>query len=381
MKIKKSLTKNSWYSLIEILLWITIFSIVISAWFYSFSSVLKGKIKIVEKTNIEKESFYFWEKLFSEIKKWWLIDYEEYFNRRIIWASTFSSWHYLIPSWFWNYWSWWTIFSNSYWLWYYYCRSNNWTSMWTWGCATNNFNTYASSVNTKHQRYWQYSLQFIDFNSNKNADAWNLWDEDWNWNLIWDDDDENLWIWPEVFGSGWNVQELYLISWDKKVRTYFRRRVIRDTGNMTQTCDFSTPSQPTWSWCLWTIEILKLHQKDWGISHNQISSWTYDWVPDTWIIDPNFSWTWWLVAWSSTWKYWVPLFPDSINVKDVKFYLYPNKDLNLSWKEWGISNFSPYLRISYTLLPSRKKRWNIKWSIPELKFATTIALSDIFSEK
>ncbi len=379
-----------WFTLIEIMLWITLFSIVISTWFYAFSFVSLSKIKLIEKTNIEKESFFFSEKLFEEIKRWWLIDYEEYFNRKVVWNTTFSSWHYLLETWFWNFWSGWVIWTNNFWDYFYLCRS--WTSeleiMSSWSinsdfwCWNNSFNNYNWSFSWVYQRFWQYTFQFIDHNSNYSDDDWIPWDEDWNWNIRWDDDDENLWIWPEVFTSSWKVNELYLLSWNKKTRTFFRWNVKQDPKAPTWViCDFSNHESPTWSWCLWTIEFIKLNLKDWGIDHSKTWTWVYDWTPDTWIIDPNFSWTWWLIAWSNTWNYWVPLFSDLINVKDLKMFLYPNKDLHLAWKEWGEVNFSPYLRISYTLTPSWAKRWWIKWKVPELNFSTTITLSDLFSQK
>lgn len=396
-----NLLKIKAFTLIEILLWISLFSIIVLTWFYAFSAVSMSKIKLIEKTNIEKESFFFWEKLFEEIKKWWVIDYEEYFNRKVVNAwyvwNEYWSGHYKYDTWFWNFWSGGVIWTINYWrVGYYYCRSWNWATQNMWSgwinpnlwCRSNNLNNFSWttywvswSYSWKYEIFWQYYLQFIDYNSDYNND-W--WDSDWNGFIYWDDDDENLWIWPEVFSSWWEVKELYLISWNKQKRTFFRRNVKVDPKKpLSETCDFSNPSSPTWSWCLWTIEFLKMNNIDIWKDHDRSITWKwqYDWIPDTWIINPDFSWTWELVAWSNTWNYWVPLFPDSINVKDVRFYLYPNKDLNLAWKEWGGSNFSQYLRISYTLTPSRAKRWWIKWKIPELNFSTTITLSDLFSKK
>lgn len=89
MKINKL-----WFSLIELLIAILIFGMVIMWWFYALSSVNIWKIKLIEKTDINKEAFYFSEKLFEEIKAWWVIDFEEYFNRFVVWNVT-SSWHFL----------------------------------------------------------------------------------------------------------------------------------------------------------------------------------------------------------------------------------------------------------------------------------------------
>lgn len=381
-KYSKSLIKA--FTLIEILIWITLFSIIVTSWFYAFSAVSVWKIKLIWKTNIEKESYFFSERLFEEIKKWWLIDYEEYFNRKVIWDTTFLSWHYQILSWFWNFWSGGSVWTTNYWDFFYYCRSWDWASMWTGWCFDNIYNNYLWALTWKQQRFWQYTFQFIDYNSNMNNDTLWWWDENSDWSIVWDDDDENLWIWPEAFSNTWEVQELYLISWDKRTRTIFRWNVTNDPNRPSSAswCDFTTQKSPDWPWCLWTIEFLKLNLKDWWINHNKAWSWLYDWNGETWIINPDFAWTWWIIAWSNSWNYWVPLFPKSINVKNVKFYLYPNKDLNLAWKDSAISsNFSPYLRIQYTLTPSREKRKWISWKAPELNFSTTITLSDLFSQK
>lgn len=372
------------FTLIEILVWITLFSIIITSWFYAFSAVWVWKIKLIWKTNIEKESYFFSERLFEAIKKWWLIDYEEYFNRKVVWDTSFLSWHYLQSTWFWNFGSGWVVWTNNYWDYFYFCRSGVWISMWTWWCYNNNYNNYSASVNWKPQRFWEYTFQFIDYNSNMNTDTLALWDENADWSIVWDDDDENLWIWPETFSSTGEVKELYLVSWDKKTRTLFRRNVTDDPNRPISAsgCNFTSPENPIWPGCLWTIEFLKLDLKDWGINHSKSWPWLFDWSPETWIINPDFSWTWWIVAWSNSWNYRVPLFPKSINVKSVKFFLYPNKDLNLAWKDPSVSsNFSPYLRIKYTLTPSREKRKGVKWKIPELSFSTTITLSDLFSQK
>jgi len=373
------------FTLIEIMIWITLFSIIITSWFYAFSAVSVWKIKLIWETNIEKESYFFSERLFEEIKKWWVIDYEEYFNRKVVneWypLDEFLSWHYKYDTWFWNFGSWWTVWTDSYWDYFYFCRSWSGTSMWTWWCYNNNFNIYWTNVIWEPQRFWQYTFQFMDYNSNINNDTI-LWDENGDGDILWDDDDENIWIWPEAIANSWEVQELYLVSWNKKTRTLFRWNVIEDPDRPTgANCNFSIPKTPTWSWCLGSIEFLKLDLKDLWKSHD-LWTWAYDWNPETWVINSDFAWTWWLVAWSNSWNYWVPLFPKSINVKNLEFYLFPNKDINLSWKDsLSSSNFSPYLRIKYTLTPSRSKRWWIKWKIPELTFSTTIALSDLFSQK
>lgn len=369
------------FTLIEIMVWILIFSIVIVAWFQAFSSLMIWKVKLIEKTSIEKEAFYFTEKFFQMIKEWWTIDYEEYFNRKIVWTN-YSSWHYAPESWFGNFWPDWVTGSNGYWMWFYVCRSNDWVLMWS-GWCVNNFNTWALWANYSYswsQRYWQYSLQFLDYNSYWSS---NLWDENWDGNIMWDDWDEWLWEWPSVFTGGILMKDLYLISWSRTKRTYFRWNVINDP--IWWWCDFTTtPEIPTWTWCLWNIQFLKLDWKDWWLDH---SSWSvdldgtqYDGIIDTWAIDPDFALWSEIIADSNNSSYWQNIFPDTINIKDVQFYVYPNKSLEYSWMDSSEeTNLSPYIRISLKLSSWQKVSRKIKWKKPEIDIKTTITLTDVFS--
>lgn len=371
-------TSNKWFTLIEILIWILIFVMVIIWWFKALSWITLWKVKLIEKTNLTKDIVYFTQKLFEEIKTWWTVDYEEYFNRKVVWLST-SSWHYNIPTWFGNFWSGWVLWSTWYGDNFYFCKSWSWVNMWTWWCFDNIFNTYSSDVYWKSQRYWQYAFQFIDYNSNENDDDW---DENWDWNLRWDDDDENLWMWPITFTWGENVKELYLISWDRKKRILFRWTFKEDpwpNKPSLATCNWAT----FWSGCIWNIEILKLDWKDWWVNHNFsiASAWSNDWIIDTWMIDPNF-WTWTqVIAWTDNNNYWQPMFPDTISVSDFQVYLYPNTDIKKAWKNNSNStNINPYLRLSITLEPSWKKRSWMPWEIPKYTLNTTINLVDYFSK-
>jgi len=375
--------KNKAFTLIEILIWILIFSIVIIWGFKAFSSVTIWKIRLIQKTNIEKESIYFTQKLFEMIKLWWTIDYEEYFNRKVVWTA-YASWHYLKETWFWNFGPNWSVWTITFWNNFYYCVSWSWTTnkMWTNWCYNSNYNTLWANTLLKPQRYWEYSFQFIDYNSNYNGDKW---DENWDWNIVWDDDDEYLWKWPSVFTWGVDVKEIYLISWDHKTRTVLRWKVKKDpdipTGS-TINCNFWNGSSPTWSWCLWTIEFLKLDWKDWGFDHDPLTTWTwlYDWVIDTWLINDDFTWKSNIIAWSwaSYEQYWQRLFPKKMNIENFKVEAYPNKDINLAWKE--NINISPYLRISFSIAPAWRERLKMKWHFPTLNFSTTVNLTDIYSK-
>lgn len=373
---KKNLYSNKklWLTLIEMMISITIFSMIILVAFEAMWNISILRVKMNNRLDINQDLYYAVENLATTIKDlWWDIDYEEYWNRSRVWTST-SSWHYNILSWFGNYWSWWNISSSIYWSWFYFCASGNWSSMWTWWC-----NSIVSDNN--YQRYWQYQFQFIDYNSNMNDDTtqcwwWKpLWDEDCDWNIRWDDDDENLWIWPQAF-SGNEVKELYLIKkWKISERYLFRLNIIQDPkAPPTSTCN----SNWSWTWCLGNIQILKLVWEDLWMSHTWTSNnpWLYDWIIDTWKCnkDYNCAWNNWLPSW--TWSEWINLLPEYINVKDFRIFLYPNKDNRLSWKE-DVDNIAinPYIRINMTLWYSWERRRKINWINPLINISTTINLT------
>lgn len=396
---------NKAFTLIEIIIAILIISIIFISWFQLFSMAFTSKIKIDEQIKLEKNIFYFSEKLFTLIKKWWTLDYEEYFNRKVVWTDL-KNWHFEKNTWFWNFWQW-TNFSsepNFFWTWFYYCVSNINGKVWKKWCflkEDQDTRTYSLAVSrgfpsipldyfTWNQRYWQYSYQFIDYNSDANND---FWDANWDWKINRDDDDKHLWIWPEVFDHWENVHELYLISWDKKKRTYFRWNIKQDEFSdkisSFPKCN-TNPSSLNFQYCRWTIEFLELEWKDWWMNHDWTWEYANDWVIDTWLIASNFSWKTnqnkanSIIAWSSndTW-FWKPLFSDDINISDFKVSAYPNID---SSKVWNITTdeqnkylISSYVVLSIEIKPSWKVKRKIKWDIKPIKFNTTINLTDIFS--
>jgi len=395
--------KFSWFTLIEVLISILLFSIIITVWFKALASISVWKVKLIQKTDIEKQAFFTSEKFFELIKKWGTIDYEEYFNRKIVW-KTIQNWHYRDNTWFGNFWLWWNpgqAWIVNYWAWFYYCRSWDWQTYWDsnadvdwklfeewpswdtlfkdWCKTQNNYNWVVADLNNfvndytwSPQRYGQYSFQFIDYNANKDNDRWDI---NWDWSPIIDDDDENLWTGPTVFDVWEALPELYLIDLNKKERTLFRWTIIQDPDDSINTCDTTI----WWDWCLWNIEFLKLSWKDFWFKHDPSESdnfWLNDWVIDTWTVNDEFSWETDKIASEWTNNYRQPIFPNTMNVKNAKFILYPNKDNNLAWKDDSSSHssISPFVKIYMTLTPSEKKKRAIAWKIPEIKIATTINL-------
>ena len=386
--------KNNIYgfTLIEVLLSILIISSVLITAFYAMTFITIGKVRLIESTKIEKEWFYFSEKLFEMIKGWWVLDFEEYFNRSIVGDTTFSSGHFDRPTWYGNFWYAWTIETNNFWANLYYCRSANRPapSMGTGWCVNSN-NTRAFFVDQDRdysgqpQRHWQYAFQFIDYNSDRDG---NNWDEDNDWDFFGDDDDAFIGQWPSVFIPNTNINELYLISGDRKTRTHFRWNVWIDPDRPTWAdCSHSsTPESPTGTGCLGTIEFLVMNGRDWWLDHSisgpaDSDGSQYDGIIDTWVIDPRFASNATTVAGSNTEYYRESLFPDTISVSDFEIYAFPHKDIELAWKDGNSAiNQAPYIKLKLTLSPSWKKRKIISGKVPQVEIATTISLNDEFSK-
>ncbi len=391
MRHLREIKNKNWFTLIETLVGIVIVSMIIVVGFSALSAIMIWKVKLIEKTAIQKEAFYFSEKLFEMIKTGGTIDYEEYWNRHsytpIDDPASYGSGHFLNPTWFGNHARWWVVGTNN-WGWnnLYFCISKDWDSF-DWDGCLSDFNisrawTTHIDYSWDYQNYNQYRLQFIDYNSDADSD---LWDEDSSgeslYNFISDDDDLYLGKWPEAFPAWINTSELYLINADWDERMYFRLNISLDpNAPSTATCTWTQTM--TWTWCLWTIEFLKLTWTDAWYDHaNNWGRWDGDWLIDTWLIhndfhasvDP-------IIAGSDTVNYWQPLFPESLHVKDVQFFPYPNKDLNYSWRDTDPTvNIAPYVRISMTLTPSWKSRKKIRGALPEIEINTTVQLTDIFN--
>ncbi|NVP17868.1 prepilin-type N-terminal cleavage/methylation domain-containing protein [Candidatus Gracilibacteria bacterium] len=385
------------FSLIEIMVGILIVSLVIVSGFQAYSKISIGKIILVENTNIQKDSFYFIEKLFEIIKEGGTLDYEEYFNRTVL-GTTFSSGHYDLKSGFGNYGHGGTLETTTYGG-FYYCISNNAIQMPSAGCHTN-FNTDRivtaganrfQNYSGQHQKYGQYSYQFIDYNSNFDSD---LGDEDGNGVITGDDDDEFLGIGPSAFIAGSDVKELYLLSGDKKTRTLIRWNVKRDPDAPTTALCNNNGSGAligaNFAGCRGTIEFLKLEGVDWGYDYNSSAAdgTQNDGVIDTWLVDKQFTGltnidnsTSIIAGATDTDTLWKDLFPTGINVVDFKVYPYPNLDNKYFWKDPSAStNISPYVILNFKIKPSWETRKKIKKDSNPLNFNITVNLTDIFSK-
>lgn len=386
MNILRKLRKNNAFTLVEVLVSMTLFAVIIVAAFWVFWKISTGKVKVTNKLDAWKDLYYSIEKFFYLIKSWWDIDYEEYWNRKLMGTQT-SSWYYSKFTWFGNFWSWWDLNSNSnFWTWFYYCRSNDGgiiSSTWCVG----NYNNFWASFSWILQRYWEYTFQFVDYNSNADDEqsrctslwkpwGWE-WDQDCDWKIVWDDDDENLWTWPEAF-SGNEVKELYLTkSWKNPTRNFFRMIYRKDpTAPNWIICDPN--GTHTFSWCIWNVQMLKLDWMDLGLSHD----WVYDWKIDTWCCDKDYKCSWILANCTiprendmkDNWTR-VDIFPDYFNVKDIKFFVYPNKNFKLAWKEDSDNlAINSYVRIKIVVGYSWKQLKRM-WKDYQITLYTTLNLN------
>jgi len=123
------------------------------------------------------------------------------------------------------------------------------------------------------------------------------------------------------------LSELYLIKKTElpHERLFFRLNVIKDAGN-TVNCNGSTTS----SGCIGNLQMLRLVGSD---SNN-------DGKTDSWNCNKDYC----TGAPTGADSEWANVFPDYINVKEVKFFISPTKDVKYAWKETAGIN-APYVRV------------------------------------
>ena len=363
---------KKWFTLLEMLIVVTVLWLVFTVIINSYYKLMSAKTDIYVRSILTQNTNTLTEKI-NLIMKNYTIDYEEYFNRSIVWCDNDG----------WNSYTWdvgenwycdkFTTYWNSNWLWIsstwnvlYYCSSVwfNWslkeTVWWTEDCewVVNTWSNYIyeektsgalengswcweSLWNNKIQSYWEYAVQFWDVN--KNAD--------WLYGCKWDDDDVDLWKWPIAIFDNKNVKELYLISKDWKKRIFLRRNLIYswDLNN-----DWTTDSWEK----LYKIQILKLRGFDLWENHDWNGKLAYDGKIDTWACDKA---EWFVCKWKSLdslWYTWYNL-PEDINdwwkdynitdlsIDSLNFVIYPVKLPSLAWQE-DKYQISPYVVMDLT---------------------------------
>lgn len=390
MKIPRS---NFGFTLFELMLAVSIFGMLMIFVLNAVWNITIARTRSMSRITLLEELYFFSEKLATQIKEWGIVDYEEYWSREVMWTWTATG-HYITPTGFGNYGSGWIIGTTTYWRSQYYCRSGNGIRIGSSsGCVTANVNSANTLQRQVLQRYWQYGLQFIDYNGNADSDWWVPWDEDGNGNIRGDEDDKDNGDSPIVLSG--SSPELYLINSLTKERLYFRWTYKDDPGLPAWTCSYTGVNAG--SGCLWNIEILKLRWLDIGIGHswsiNVNNTWAFDGEIDTWVCHPDWTCAWpVLPSWYGTLptgndSEWVSLFPEYVNVKKIYFSIYPRKD---PWKSWAapdsfagnaISPFiHPYVRVQMTMWLAWEKRKLINNDDPIVSISTTISLSNSITE-
>ncbi|MBP6921482.1 type II secretion system protein [Candidatus Gracilibacteria bacterium] len=76
--------KNAGFTLIEVLVSVVLSGILLTSAFASFQGILKSQVRLSGSINIQRNLFYLNEKISSLIRDGGSLDYEEYFNRRIL---------------------------------------------------------------------------------------------------------------------------------------------------------------------------------------------------------------------------------------------------------------------------------------------------------
>lgn len=352
----------SLFTMVELLVVLVIMSLVFLMILSIYSKMIVTKVDVEAKQSLIQNSYSMLEKL-SVVIKDYTIDYEEYFNRRIVWCNWANWW----DSFLWNVNNKWycpnyTYYGNKSWLssfdWsaLYYCTNEtlwagtnpdlhgnyivqsspikNWNWCWSWDLNITPLNN--------PQSYYQYKYQYFNYWVDIDGVAW----------VIWDDDDEDLWVWPVAVWDNNSVKELYLISKDWKNRLFLRRNLIW-TGNF------------DWKWTWWdymyekwyNIQMLKLRWFDAWSWHDFTDNdrFMYDWVVDTWACDysQGFKWNWNSIKywWTDNYKLpndnndcWVNIFWKDLTIADWNLQIYPNKYYWYSWNENWVQ-INPYIRI------------------------------------
>jgi len=373
-----------------------VLGIVFTVMIQSYFKLQYAKTDIFIRTTLSKNTNQIIERL-NLITQNYTIDYEEYFNRRIVWCNSdwWESFSWDVGSWgyckkFTTYWNgnaldpintWYNIL--------YYCTSE-WTQTetpWWSDCKWDSGNgitwenyvykedsnkklqdghgCWRSLQENKIQSFGEYTAQFWDLRLNG----------DGKWGCKNDSDDIDLWKWPIAIWDNKNVKELYLISKDTKKRIFIRRKKLYEE-------DFNHDGIiSAWERLYW-LQLLKLRWFDFWTWHNGKWKYAYDGKVDTWACDKE---EWFKCKWqdlSSLWYAWYKLPEDvddgwqtmtitDLNILDMKLTIYPTKNPNLNWKDnWWL--IYPYIVVNLkTWFYGLNYRWKINQSALE-KYTSNI---------
>lgn len=371
------------FTLLEILFSITVFWIIFWVLFSLFIRIINTKSNIEARQTLIQTTYDLVEQLNVKIQNF-TIDYEEYFNRSMVWClSNTVQWSWFSRSMTWSL-LWYcpmrTAYGNQspYFSAYgnhvashtqhklYVCSSDAWLTDWqlygmSWGaypeerllmphdiwdrgCNDLLYNEYISeppfATHGFRQPFGEYKTQFLDTKGDVDDVFWRSWD----------DDDTNNWLWPVAVYDNTNVKELYVISHDKRKRIFFRRALVA-TGDWNRNGTVDTDNEK-----LYAIQMLQLKAFDWWQNHDFDAityRWVYDGVTDTracdyeaWFVCNGASiggiYSWYNLPANQN-DGWVNLTNSDVSVADWNMQIYPIKDPELA--RWEASyQTNPYIR-------------------------------------
>ena len=330
---------KKWFTLLEVLLSVTIISIFLGTILIIFKDIKTADWKMVDKRKLIAESSNLID-IIHDAALNYTIDYEEYFNRQMTLDNEYTS-----------YWNSWELYycavsmGNNLWKYRFY----NWSNFMFW-CAQQ-----------WNQKYLEYYFQHWKLNDpTKLNSATNSWAYQWKW--------------PTAISPNRWIDYLYLINEDWTERYYFRR-VRKEVNDIDGSNSINLPNEE-----LYSVQMLKLQWLDAWIGHDYNSRWTYDWFIDTRVCDNS---QWYYCSWDEVsnknrlprdWNdWWIDITSDKVTVSDMKIDIYPVKDpyLAINEPEYRID---PYAKISFTM--------NMYWieSSEEIAITTSLSFKNSYSK-
>ncbi len=385
--------KKKWFTLYEMIIAMTLFFLVISLVMKFYVLMIWSKRWLEWRQFLVQNSYSIMERLQVQMKNY-TIDYEEYFDRRLMWcdkmvalndASDFNrdvgnNWYCDIFTSYWN--------QNNI-PWYvnsehhlYYCsslvqenypafpnqvyQSNINLKNWSW-CFIDAW------MSAQHQSFGEYHKNFFDVNENADTITW----------AVNDDDDEDLWKWPIAIWDNEHVQELYLISKDNRKRIFIRRALI-SSGDFDWTGWADKDSEKRY-----TLQILKLRWFDIWDDHfldNTNNHWAHDWQIDTRTCDYS---NWFLCQWNNIWIVYswynlpknvndwrINMFAWNITLSKRNIKIYPTSSPFYSRSNPNFQ-INPYITVSFQVKLYWKQRFE---ALPNVD-AYTYSLQTTFDTK
>jgi len=302
-----------------------------------YQSLFTIKSSVSARQALVEQTYYSLEKIQILLKDY-TIDYEEYWNRQVVWCNS-DGWIRDVGE-----------------LWYcdrstYYGNRSDTDAHRLYFCSTTDVQSDPAVVvapltdgngclesPNMYQSFGQYAKHFQDMKSDVSGDG----------NVIGDADDEDLGIGPSAI-AGTGVQEIYLISPDKTQRLFIRRKVVEsdDTNNDSNLSDIEKR---------YTLQILRLQWLDAGSNHDFTFGDTtvYDGQIDTRVCDAA---QWFICQGESPWSIYswfhmpldaddwrVDLLDNRITVVDRSLQIFPTADNNYARADPNVQ-INPYIRI------------------------------------